>query len=127
MPINVVGSPLSSKSNTGPAPMNITATGIATNAVVTAAAIAGGVGVVTTSGASSNASDTAANIIAALNADIGDVAQFTLAPTTNTNSITLTAGTGVTLVGLLVSAAGGSMTFNVSVTGAAAVTITRIG
>lgn len=129
MPTNVFGANLTNKGGTGPVAQVYTATPILQDAVLTAAAIAGGVcRVATNGGASSNATDTAANIIAALSLNQGDSFQFTCVPNSASNTITVTAGAGVTLAAgqLNVTVAGTSISYSGVVTGAAAITLTRI-
>lgn len=129
MPINVFGANLTNKGGTGPVAQAYTATPIAQNGLLTGAAIAGGVCRVDTSlGNSSNATDTAANIITALKLNQGDSFQFTCVPNNVANTITVTAGAGVTLAAgqLNATVAGTSISYSGLVTGAAVVTLTRI-
>ena len=131
MPSNVFGAKLTNKAGTGPAPQVYTATVIAKNGDLTAAAIAGGVCRVVTAGAGSSTNPTvsAAAIITALKLNQGDTFQFTCVPNDVSNTITVTdGGTGVTLAAgqLNVTVAGTSITYSGLVTGAATITLSRI-
>jgi len=107
-------------------------------AVVSAANIATGIIQCTPTADRSKATDTAANIISALSLDVdNDAADFSLInlATDGQQNVTLTGGTGVTLVGKMVvhaqdaaddAVSNGVGRFRVRRTGAAAVTIYRI-
>ncbi len=131
MASNTFGANLTNKAGTGPSPQVHTVTAILRNAILTAAGIAGGVCRVVTAGAgdSTNVTDTAANIITALKINQGDRFQFTCVPNDAANTITVTAGTGVTLAAgqLNATVAGGSITYSGLRTGPAAITLERIG
>ena len=130
MPSNVFGAKLTNKAGTGPAPQVYTATVIAKNGDLTAAAIAGGVCRVVTAGAGSSTNPTvsAAAIITALKLNQGDTFQFTCVPNNVANTIQVSAGSGVTLAAgqLNVTVAGTSITYSGLVTGAATITLSRI-
>lgn len=129
MPSNVFGANLTNKGGTGPVAQAYTATPIAQNGVLTAAAIAGGVCRVDTSlGNSGNATDTAANIITALRLNQGDYFSFTAVPNDAANTITVSGGAGVTLAAgqLNETIAGTSISYSGLVTGAATITLIRI-
>jgi len=111
------------------------ATTIAQDAVLTGAAMASGIVTINnTAAASSNATSTAAVIVAAFpSARSGDVVEFSVIPTAATvaNTVTITAGAGVTLSGLAVMPGGVGSRWRISFTnataGAEAVALARVG
>lgn len=92
---------------------------------LTAALMLGGIVTSTTAAAVAGTTDTGTLIDAAVTLAVGDIFEFTVINTGGANAFTVTAGTGITIVGAAAVAASTSGTFRVLKTAAATFTIYR--